>query len=240
MQGALDALKLSQELLLRIHRKRQSRDGNSDSSAAPPRGCKDASAPPTTLHSRANPAQGSRERPPGAAAAAAPAPEESQPTSASSSADAHVYELTAQASRLRDMSGNVKRLLQLAAGEVLGALEDTRDSFGAATPAAGHMRGTLAAPQGGEAAAGDPASPRRENVDLLMEQLREANAMARSLEAEKARVGDELGKAVAQLAKAQEQLRDKAAQVCFISGIFFCAAWDFSPPFVIFVYIAIT
>lgn len=229
MQGALDALKLSQELLLRIHRKRQSRDGNSDSSAAPPRGCKEASAPPTTLHSRANPAQGSRKRPPGAAAA--PAPEESQPTSASSSADAHVHELTAQASRLRDMSGNVKRLLHLAAGEVLGALEDTRDTFGVATPAAGHTRGALAAPQGGEATAGDPASPRGENVDLLMEQLREANAVARSLEAEKARVGDELGKAVAQLAKAQEQLRDKAAQVCFISGLFFCAAWDFSPPF---------
>ncbi|CAM9440994.1 unnamed protein product [Laminaria digitata] len=210
-QGALDALKLSQELLLRIHRKRQSRDGNSDSSAAPPRTCKEAPTPPTTLHNRANPTQGSRERPPGAPTVAA-APEESQPATTSSPADAHVYELTTQASRLRDMSGNVKRLLQLAAGEVLGALEDTRDSFGAAALTAGHTVGAAAPPQGGEAAAGDPAAPRRENLDLLMEQLREAKAVARALEADKMRMDDELGKAMAQLTKAQGHLRDKAAQ----------------------------
>lgn len=199
--------------MLRIHRKRQSRDGNSDSSAAPSSSCKDASAPPTTLHNRANPALGSRERLAEATAVAA-APEESQPASAFSSVDAHVYELTAQASRLRDMSGNVKRLLQLAAGEVLGALEDTRDSFGAATPAAGHTRGAPAPPRGGEAAAENPAAPTRESLDVLMEQLREANAVARALEADKSRMGDELSKAVAKLAKAEGHLRDKAAQVC--------------------------
>lgn len=112
------------------------------------------------------------------------------------------------------MSGNVKRLLQLAAGEVLGALEDTRDSFGAATPAAGHTRGAPAPPRGGEAAAENPAAPTRESLDVLMEQLREANAVARALEADKSRMGDELSKAVAKLAKAEGHLRDKAAQVC--------------------------
>ena len=118
------------------------------------------------------------------------------------------------------MSGNVKRLLQLAAGEVLGALEDTRDSFGAATPASGHPREALAPSQGWEAGAGDPAAPRRENVDILTEQLREANSVARALEADKARTDDQLGKAVAQLAEAQEHLRDKAAQVGFVRDFF--------------------
>lgn len=126
------------------------------------------------------------------------------------------------------MSGNVKRLLQLAAGEVLGALEDTRDSFGAATPAAGNTRGTLAPSQGWEAGAGDPAALRRENVDLT-EQLREANSVARALEADKARTDDQLGKAVAQLAEAQGHLRDKAAQVCFVPD-FFLHRLGCSPP----------
>ena len=112
------------------------------------------------------------------------------------------------------MSSNVKRLLQLAAGEVLGALEDTRGSLGAATSTADHARGVLPAVPGGKAAAGDPVAPNGAGLDLLTEQLRGANAVARALEADKLRLDDELKKVVAQLAECQEHLRDKTAQVC--------------------------
>lgn len=61
--------------------------------------------------------------------------------------------LTAQQSRLRDIRGHVKRLLQLAAGEVLGDLEDTRDYFGAATAAAVTREGLLHLLRVGEVAA---------------------------------------------------------------------------------------
>lgn len=104
---------------------------------------------------------------------------------------------------------------KLAAGEVLGTLEDNRDSFGAATLAVGDTIGVLPLPQGGEAAAEDSVAARRKSPDLLTEQLRGVKALARALAMEKLRTDDEPDNDVAQLCQAQRRLRDKT-----ISGLF--------------------
>ncbi|CAM9948242.1 unnamed protein product, partial [Ectocarpus sp. 12 AP-2014] len=85
------------------------------------------------------------------------------------------------------MSGNVKRLLQLAAGEVQGALEDTRDSLGVA--------GATAATVGTQTAQGLDG-PTREEVECLEQQVVRMKAEAQALEAEKSRLSDELSAAV--------------------------------------------
>lgn len=121
------------------------------------------------------------------------------------SPDAHVHELASQASKLRGMSGDLKRLLQVAAGEVQGALEDTRDSLGVAVAAA------TATAVGTQTAGG--VIPTKDNVDALEEELCGVKAAARELETQKLRLDDELGGALEELAKIQGLLRDKTAEV---------------------------
>lgn len=224
-QGALDALKLSQELLVRIHGQRQGHGGSADSPAAP---VFDAHAATSTQSSgpriRTGDLLSSRERPPEAAARTAATEKVQLSTTPSLSTDIHVHELTAEAAKLRGMSDNVKRLLQLAVGEVQGALDGTRESFGLATADDGHHRSDATDPQlrTGVASAtanavgtqtGDDVVHTREGVDILVEKLREGEAAARALEAENSRLEAELGKALGELASVQELLRDKAAQV---------------------------
>lgn len=114
------------------------------------------------------------------------------------------------------MSGGVKRLLQLATGEVQGALEDTMESVGLAATAADERTAngggapdppavvtvTTVATQAGD-----------HGADGLVEELRAIEAVARALEREKARLDVELGKAVGELASVRELLRAKTAQV---------------------------
>lgn len=201
---------MSQELLLRIHRQRQGHDTGADSVPAA------ASNPQNTTAAAAQ----ARPRPGAAAAATATATatatveegEGQRPAAGggASSTDAHVHELAAQASKLRGMSGNVKRLLEIAAGEVQGALEDTRDSLGVAAAAAA----TATAPATAVGAQKqESVGPMKESVDALEEELRDSTAAARALEAEKSRLGRELGTAVGELAKVQGLLREKAAEV---------------------------
>lgn len=168
---------------------------------------------------------GSSERAP----AAAPPVEDGNAATAggASLTDAHVRELATQASRMRGMSGNVQRLLQLAAGEVQGALEDTRESFGLATADTGRERcgnsnsKVTAAPAVPVAAAvgtqtGHDSELGRERIDDLLEELRGAEAATRALEADKARLDAELGRAVEEVAGAQRLLREKTAQVGYV------------------------
>ena len=123
-----------------------------------------------------------------------------------------MHELAAQASRLRGMSGNVKRLLEIAAGEVQGALEDTRDSLGVAASAVAGRAAAATAVVGTQTQQ-EGVGPSKEEVDALEQQLRGAAESARALEAEKSRLGGELGTAVGELAKVQGLLREKAAEV---------------------------
>lgn len=127
--------------------------------------------------------------------------------------DTIVSELAVQASRLRGMSGNVKRLLQLAMGEVQGALQDTRESCGLATAGAEHAAGHVSLPQEKTVAAISTQTENIKSLDVVMEELRGSEATARALEAEKARLDVELGKAIDELAGVQEKLREKTSQV---------------------------
>lgn len=126
-------------------------------------------------------------------------------TETTSSPDAHVHELASQASKLRGMSGDLKRLLQVAAGEVQGALEDTRDSLGVA---AGAATATAVGTQ-----TGGGVIPTRDNVDALEEELCGVKVAARELETEKSRLDRELREALGELAEVQGLLRDKTAEV---------------------------
>lgn len=212
-QGALEALKLSQELLLRIHRQRQGHhhgtDTNNGSATASDPNNATAAVTQAQLRQRV-PATATA-----TAAAAATAEEEEQrpgvEARASSSTDAHVHELAAQASKLRGMSGNVKRLLEIAAGEVQGALEDTRDSLGVAAAATATAATAVAGTQTQQESVGHT----KEEVDALEQKLRDATAAARALEAEKSRLDGELGTAVGELAKVRGLLREKTAEVCW-------------------------
>ncbi len=219
-QGALEALKLSQELLLRIHRQRQGHDKDAAVPVADSRP-QDTAAPsqPTAAEPDQDHLQpdaiaaggvGGPGAPGGAAAAAAAREGE---RSGGSPTDAHVHELAAQASKLRGMSGNLKRLLEATAGEVQGALEDTRDSLGVAAAAAATAAAATATAAAGTQTEGD-LSFTRESVDALEEELRRATAAAGALEAEKSRLDGELGKAAGELSKVQGLLREKTAEVC--------------------------
>lgn len=103
------------------------------------------------------------------------------------------------------MSRDLKRLLQVAAGEVQGALEDTRDSLGVAAAAA---TATAVGTQTGGAVAAT-----RESVDALEEKLREVKRTAGELETERSRLGGELDEALGELSRVQGLLRDKTAEV---------------------------
>lgn len=116
------------------------------------------------------------------------------------------------------MSGNVKRLLEIAAGEVQGALEDTRDSLGVAAAAASPPTPAPTTAAVGTQTQQESGGPTREGMDALEEQLRDATAAARALEVEKSRLGGELGTAVGELAKVQGLLREKTAEVRFGLG----------------------
>ncbi|CAN0527810.1 unnamed protein product, partial [Ectocarpus sp. 12 AP-2014] len=209
-KGALEALKLSQELLLRIHRQRQNNAVADPSDTATP-ATHPAAAPAPKHHHQPDAATqeshpGATEETPSAAPADLAAAAGERPTSAATSSlstDAHVHELAAQASKLRGMSGNVKRLLQLAAGEVQGALEDTRDSLGVA--------GATAATVGTQTAQGLDG-PTREEVECLEQQVVRMKAEAQALEAEKSRLSDELSAAVGELTKIQGLLGDKMSE----------------------------
>lgn len=206
-QGALEALKLSQELLLRIHRQRQGHGGNADNVPAA------VSSPQDTTSATTAQAHPRPDATAAAVAAAAAEEEEGQQATAGapSSTDAHVHELAAQASKLRGMSGNVKRLLEIAAGEVQGALEDTRDSLGVAAAAAATAAAAAATEVGTQTQ--ESVGPTKERVGALEERLREATAAARALEVEKSRLDGELGAAAGELAKVQGLLREKTAEV---------------------------
>eukprot|EP00903_Cladosiphon_okamuranus_P008266 g7956.t1 len=208
-QGALEALKLSQELLLRIHRQRQGQHHGTDTNDAPA-----TASDPNNTTAAATQAQ-LRQRAPALAPAPAPAAEEEEERrpgveARASSTDAHVHELAAQASKLRGLSGNVKRLLEIAAGEVQGALEDTRDSLGVAAAATAATATAAVGTQTHRESAS--AGPTKEEVDALEEQLRDATAAARALEVEKARLDGELGTAVGELSRVQGLLREKTAE----------------------------
>lgn len=214
-QGALEALKLSQELLLRIHRQRQGHRHGTDSNNVP----ETASTPQDTTAAaatatQAQPRQGATAIATATTAAATPAQEEGQRPGAGarpSSTDAHVHELAAQASKLRGMSGNVKRLLEIAAGEVQGALEDTRDSLGVAASAS--TAAAAATKVVGTQTQEESVGRTKAEVDALERQLCDATAAARALEVEKSRLDGELGTAAGELAKFQELLREKTAEV---------------------------
>lgn len=195
-QGALDALKLSQELLLKLHRRSPS-DGETNT----------INSPDDSAFSQPSNSIPASETPRGKA------------TENDGSDAAHVQELAAQTSRLRRMSSGVKRLLLLATGEVQGALEDTMESVGLAATAADERTAngggipdppalatvatvaTVATQVGGHGA------------DSLVEELRTIEAVARALEREKARLDVELGKAAGELASVRDLLTAKTAQV---------------------------
>ncbi|CAM9412797.1 unnamed protein product, partial [Ectocarpus sp. 6 AP-2014] len=209
-KGALEALKLSQELLLRIHRQRQNNAVADPTDTATP-ATHPAAAPAPKHHHQPDAATqeshpGATEETPSAAPAELAATAGERPTSAATSSlstDAHVHELAAQASKLRGMSGNVKRLLQLAAGEVQGALEDTRDSLGVA--------GATAATVGTQTAEGLDG-PTREEVECLEQQVVRMKAEAQAREADKSRLSGELSAAVGELTKVQGLLEDKMSE----------------------------
>lgn len=196
-QGALDALKLSQELLLKIQGEQQANESSTMDSPTRPSDARVASAVPLAV--TATSGGGSQE---GHAAAVSCPP-----------TDTLVSELAVQASRLRGMSGNVKRLLQLAMGEVQGALQDTRESCGLATAETEHAASRMPVPQEKTAAAMGTQTEHIKSLDVVMEELRGSEATARALEAEKARLDVELGKAIDELEGVQEKLREKTAQV---------------------------
>lgn len=153
-----------------------------------------------------------------------------------------VHELTVQASRLRDMSRSVKSLLQLATGEVEGALEATSNSVevphtsssspfqGATVPTSASVVPTAAAAAGmveaGSRREKATATTQtedgvwwggREVLDRLKEELGMAKTTTEILQQENARLEQELDRATAQLGEAGEMLDSKTAQVCFRS-----------------------
>lgn len=211
----MDALKLSQALLLRIHEQSQrygSTGGIPKTSKNTPTGTSPQPTKSKNYVGDARALSGMLLEASSLSAAAG----EGQSAIASSATDAHVHELMAQASRLRGVSSNVKRLLQLAAGEVQGVLEDTRESFGLATTVDGKNKSS-SDPQVGTLSMGtqtedDPSGKTR--VEVLMEELRGAGAAVKALEAEKIRVETKLSQSAVELAKVQELLRGRTAQVC--------------------------
>ncbi|CAN0514042.1 unnamed protein product, partial [Ectocarpus sp. 8 AP-2014] len=111
-KGALEALKLSQELLLRIHRQRQNNAVADPTDTATPATLPAAAPAPKHHHQPDAATQESRpgatEETPSAVPADLAATAGERPTSAATSSlstDAHVHELAAQASKLRGMSG---------------------------------------------------------------------------------------------------------------------------------------
>lgn len=230
-QGALDALKLSQKLLLEFHAQRQCADGNTRSPAAAA-ALSDADPAISTQQARELGSHDhvSRDSPGALQESATPGSEAEQRQAASAAeavaltapplpTDDHVHELTAQASRLHGMSDNVKRLLQMAAGEVQSALEDTREAFGLAPADDGHQRDVVSGglPVVASATAGtqtrvDVVSA-QQSADAVAEDVRRMEAASHAPEIEKARLDLELEKVVGELAHTQNLLRHKTAQV---------------------------
>lgn len=204
---------MSQELLLRIQRDREldagcSPDGQLPSCGNSPR------TTPAIVPANAFPAAVAAAEAPGlssSTAAAAPA---------TNDADAHVHELTLQASRLRDMSRSVKGLLQLATGEVEGALEATGNTeihsssrfHGAVPPPVETDRDVRVVTTTTQT---EGVLVGREVVDGLKEELRVADGATKAIQREKARLDEELHRTAVQLAEIREALSNKTAQVCF-------------------------
>ncbi|CAM9394029.1 unnamed protein product, partial [Sphacelaria rigidula] len=191
-QGALEALKLSQALLLRIQRDRGLDGGGGLSREAQPLSTESHRTTATTVAESASAF-------PIAATMSAP-PVQAKTDLPSST---QVHELTVQASRLRDMSRSVKSLLQLATGEVEGALEATSNSAGSRREKATATTQT----ENGVWWGG------REVLDKLKEELGMAKTTTEILQQENARLEQELDRATAQLGEVGEMLDSKTAQV---------------------------
>lgn len=217
-QGALDALKMAQALLLRIQGDRRRADGTIAASSSASQRSRQTSHPLPTAglphQKRGDGNDSPREE-----------QKESSPRASTTTiADVHVHELAAQASRLRDMSRSVKGLLQLATGEVQGALDSTvglgltsgngqQDRSIVPPPApvaaaAPVVVASMASTQTGEDVPGNGG------LETVVEELQVAETAARALQTEKTRLDVELGKVTANLGELQAMLRAKTEQVC--------------------------
>lgn len=226
-QSAVEALKMSQALLLRVYGDRRDRNNLSGPGDPPVKEARNAGHPsaakalvrgaPSVLNASEQP---SSPPPPIATGSGVEAP-----------SNAHVQELTVQATKLRDMTRSVKGLLELATSSVEGGLDgrvDGKSSVGLggqrSAPGRSSTEGGAVAEKARGAVAVVAAATQTEGGgegrdemrlnQAVLERLRAAEAAAQAFGEEKTRLDAELENTSAELRRLQELLRTKTAQVC--------------------------
>lgn len=143
-----------------------------------------------------------------------PPPPLSTKTATTAISNDHVDELTTHATRLRHMTQNVQGILQLTTGEARDVLGDEE---GDSAPRHEDGRDVARAPEAVTVTSAtmqiETGARECERLDTLLEQLREAGARAQKLQIEKGQVNVELEQTSAELARVQELLSAKTAQV---------------------------
>lgn len=203
-QGAVDTLKMSQELLLRVCGKERDRES-----------CGEAGSPSSSGENR--PSESAHGKPDGRS-----------PTSTSgpaASPNAHVHELDAQATRLRGMTQSVRGLLRSMPERDQGEVEDgSRPVPGRGpkreVPCVPPVEAVVGDGTGGGRGSAVPAAKQAEgdgreckHLDAALGELRIAEGKVEGLQAEEARLNAEIERASTELSRVQELLNAKAKQV---------------------------